>query len=109
MIEDFLPGITTHKRCQYSINKLCKTHLSLVNTNTLHNYKVQSLCFYSSQFQLENKETKKNNDTVTKADINLSRKEKLQKAVKEYGSTVIIFHVGISLISLGTCYLLVSL
>nr|XP_023017746.1 protein FAM210B, mitochondrial-like [Leptinotarsa decemlineata] len=34
--------------------------------------------------------------------------EKLKKAVKEYGSTVIVFHVGISLLSLGTCYLLVS-
>ncbi|XP_072377405.1 protein FAM210B, mitochondrial-like [Diabrotica undecimpunctata] len=38
----------------------------------------------------------------------LSRKEKLKKAVKEYGSTVIVFHIGISLISLGTSYLLVS-
>ncbi|CAH1176000.1 unnamed protein product [Phaedon cochleariae] len=37
-----------------------------------------------------------------------SRREKLQKAVKEYGSTVIIFHVGMSLVSLGTSYLLVS-
>uniref|UniRef100_A0A6P7G4S0 Protein FAM210B, mitochondrial-like isoform X1 n=1 Tax=Diabrotica virgifera virgifera TaxID=50390 RepID=A0A6P7G4S0_DIAVI len=38
----------------------------------------------------------------------LSRKEKLKKAVKEYGSTVIVFHIGISLMSLGTSYLLVS-
>ncbi|CAG9858964.1 unnamed protein product [Phyllotreta striolata] len=38
----------------------------------------------------------------------LSLREKLKKAVKEYGSIVIVFHVGISLISLGTCYLLVS-
>ncbi|XP_062699810.1 protein FAM210B, mitochondrial, partial [Aedes albopictus] len=38
----------------------------------------------------------------------LTRKEQLKKAVKEYGSTVIVFHVGISLVSLGACYLLVS-
>lgn len=38
----------------------------------------------------------------------LSRKEKLKKAVTEYGSTVIVFHVGISLISLGACYSLVK-
>jgi Protein of unknown function (DUF1279) len=38
----------------------------------------------------------------------VSRKDKLKKAVKEYGATVIVFHVGISLASLGTCYLLVS-
>lgn len=40
--------------------------------------------------------------------VALTRKEKLKKAVKEYGSTVLIFHVGISLISLGSFYLLVS-
>lgn len=33
---------------------------------------------------------------------------KLKKAVKEYGSTVIVFHVGISLMSLGMFYALVS-
>ncbi|KAJ8729503.1 hypothetical protein PYW08_001084 [Mythimna loreyi] len=38
----------------------------------------------------------------------LSAKEKLKRAVKEYGSTVIVFHVCISLISLGSCYLLIS-
>lgn len=33
---------------------------------------------------------------------------KLKKAVAEYGSTVIVFHVGISLMSLGGFYVLVS-
>lgn len=33
---------------------------------------------------------------------------KLKKAVKEYGATVVVFHVGISLVSLGICYTLVS-
>ncbi|XP_055542387.1 protein FAM210A-like [Wyeomyia smithii] len=37
-----------------------------------------------------------------------TRKERLKKAVKEYGSTVLVFHVGISLTSLGACYVLVS-
>lgn len=37
-----------------------------------------------------------------------SRGEMLKRAVKEYGSTVIVFHVAISLASLGTCYALVS-
>lgn len=89
--------------------------MSLIRTNVLQNYVpvTHSLCFYSSQYQLENKtknkETEKNIETVITTDINLSRKEKLKKAVKEYGSTVIIFHVGISLISLGTCYFLVSM
>jgi len=38
----------------------------------------------------------------------ISRKEKLKKAIKDYGGTVIVFHVAISLLSLGFCYLLVS-
>lgn len=46
--------------------------------------------------------------TDAKINTNISRKDKLKKAVAEYGSTVIVFHVGISLISLGVCYSLVS-
>ncbi|XP_071548769.1 uncharacterized protein [Panulirus ornatus] len=38
----------------------------------------------------------------------LTSRQKLQRAVKEYGTTVIVFHVAISLASLGICYLLVS-
>ncbi|XP_067620390.1 uncharacterized protein [Eurosta solidaginis] len=38
----------------------------------------------------------------------LTKKEQLKKAFKDYGSTVIVFHVAISLASLGCCYLLVS-
>lgn len=44
----------------------------------------------------------------TKSVDTLSRKERLKRAVKEYGSTVVVFHVGISLVSLGACYTLVS-
>lgn len=40
--------------------------------------------------------------------VKLSNKDRLKRAVKEYGSTVIVFHVGISLISLGSFYLAVS-
>ena len=46
-----------------------------------------------------------NNNNNTKE---LSKGEKLKKAVKDYGSTVIVFHVSISLISLGFFYTLVS-
>ncbi|XP_019873979.1 protein FAM210B, mitochondrial [Aethina tumida] len=33
--------------------------------------------------------------------------QKLKKAVTDYGTTVIVFHISISLASLGTCYFLV--
>lgn len=54
---------------------------------------------------ISNKNVKADDDN---SKLPLSRKEKLKKAVKEYGSTVIIFHVGISLVSLGVCYSLIS-
>ncbi|XP_035213251.1 protein FAM210B, mitochondrial-like [Stegodyphus dumicola] len=38
----------------------------------------------------------------------LSQRERLKQAVKEYGTTLIVFHVGISLMSLGLSYLAVS-
>jgi hypothetical protein len=38
----------------------------------------------------------------------LSKKDQLKQAVKQYGGTVIVFHIGISLISLGGFYLAVS-
>lgn len=44
----------------------------------------------------------------TSGTTKLTTKEKLKKAVKEYGSTVIVFHVSISILSLGSCYLLMS-
>lgn len=38
----------------------------------------------------------------------LSGKEKLKRAVKDYGVTVIVFHVSMSLASLGFCYQMVA-
>ncbi|KAG0720325.1 Protein FAM210B, mitochondrial [Chionoecetes opilio] len=46
--------------------------------------------------------------TVDTPELQLTSRQKLQRAVKEYGATVIVFHVTISLASLGICYLLVS-
>lgn len=37
-----------------------------------------------------------------------SSKDKLKQAVKDYGATVIIFHVTLSLMSLGLSYLIIS-
>ncbi|KAK7068292.1 hypothetical protein SK128_012895 [Halocaridina rubra] len=48
------------------------------------------------------------NKDVQTSETQLTSRQKLQRAVKEYGVTVIVFHVTISLASLGICYLLVS-
>ncbi|KAH8352258.1 hypothetical protein KR084_003011 [Drosophila pseudotakahashii] len=46
--------------------------------------------------------------TETATTVKLSKREQLKRAFKEYGATIIAFHVGISVISLGGFYLLVS-
>ncbi|XP_046733999.1 uncharacterized protein LOC124404144 [Diprion similis] len=51
-------------------------------------------------------ESEKSSNELPKADKE-SRAAKLKRAVKDYGSTVIVFHVGISLMSLGTCYVVI--
>ncbi|KOX80052.1 hypothetical protein WN51_06466, partial [Melipona quadrifasciata] len=50
----------------------------------------------------------KNQKGVEDIPQELSQKEKLKILVKEYGITVLIFHVGISLISLAACYAAVA-
>jgi len=54
--------------------------------------------------QENNEETNPNPATSTP----LSARQKLKMAIKDYGSTVIVFHITISLISLGFFYLLFS-
>lgn len=45
---------------------------------------------------------------MEKSEVKLSKTEQLKKAVKDYGATVIVFHVTISLASLSFFYVLVS-
>ncbi|RZF38540.1 hypothetical protein LSTR_LSTR006135 [Laodelphax striatellus] len=70
------------------------------SSNTLKN-QCNRLLLRSTSLQLMNYST----DAV---EPQLSNKDKLKRAVKEYGTTVIVFHISISLMSLGICYLAVS-
>lgn len=40
--------------------------------------------------------------------MQVSRKEKWKHAIKEYGATMVVFHIALSLTSLGICYAVVS-
>ncbi|KAJ8940049.1 hypothetical protein NQ314_010881 [Rhamnusium bicolor] len=93
---------------------------SILTSNNSENYNQKFLTssldvrFKSTQHVKSASIKKEENNTIEevhqkKIDVaGITRGEKLKKAVKEYGSTVIVFHIGISLVSLGTCYLLVS-
>lgn len=65
---------------------------------------------FSSHIRLSStKQDQDSQDIKSKeGDVYLSQKERLKRAVKDYGSVVIIFHVGISLLSLGGFYLAVA-
>ena len=63
---------------------------------------------YSTQIRGDGPESAASKQVGESTGPQLSQREKLKRAVKEYGSTVIVFHVTISLISLGGFYLAVS-
>lgn len=58
--------------------------------------------------KISNTKSKDTQESENQKNKTLSKTDQLKKAIKDYGSTVIIFHIGISLISLGGFYLLVS-
>ncbi|XP_043640692.1 uncharacterized protein LOC122611575 [Drosophila teissieri] len=66
---------------------------------------------YSTQPPMQNSLTaaiSRSLSTKTSTDSKLSKSERLKRAFKEYGAPIVGFHVGISLISLGGFYVLVS-
>ncbi|CAH2066565.1 unnamed protein product, partial [Iphiclides podalirius] len=94
------------------------THLSMPGSQWGQGYKYLSDNLHSAHYLTLRNEYRANhyNQALTLQTRNMSSdtqatmsaKDKLKKAVKEYGSTVIVFHVAISLLSLGGCYVLVS-
>lgn len=83
--------------------------LSLLGlSNPLNIYRNFSLNSFKYEKNVSDKMSEDGKNDGGKPPVELSRTEKLKKTVKEYGSTVIVFHVTISLASLGTFYLLVS-
>lgn len=72
---------------------------------------IQEVCQQQRKYSTSTND-KPDNDPTSAASstesVPLSQKEKLKRAVRDYGATVIVFHVTISLMSLGTAYLAVS-
>lgn len=68
--------------------------------------------YLPKRYQSTNKETKHDAKSTTivgeTTGGKLSQKARLKQAVRDYGATIIVFHVTISLASLGLCYVAVS-
>ncbi|XP_065163126.1 protein FAM210B, mitochondrial-like isoform X1 [Atheta coriaria] len=93
-----------------------KTHQLIKHSqlqSPLHSIQYSPLLVQNMQYATKKMETKQGqaeekDASETKPAEPTTYKEKLKQAMSQYGSTVIIFHITISLISLGTCYLLVQ-
>lgn len=90
--------VSTQKLCFLLNNQQCHFSTSDNTKNSSHD----------SSKGAATSNTASDNTKPNAAPVELSRKDKLKRAVKEYGATVIVFHVAISLASLGGFYLLVS-
>lgn len=96
--------------CLSSINQ---TRLMFCHLNEIPN---QTHRMYSDKKELVKKEDEKDvakkegesKESEMTESIVLSPRMKLKNAIRDYGSTVLIFHIAISLVSLGIFYQLVS-
>ena len=89
----------------------CDLNCSLLNSKRLfdHHFFIINKRFISlSSKSFNDQAAKASGESDSKEPEKETAQSKLKKAVKEYGSTVIVFHIGISLISLGMFYVLVS-
>jgi hypothetical protein len=64
--------------------------------------------YVMKRFKTTKTEQETDNNEPTPSQKSPTLQQKLKQAVAQYGSTVIVFHVGISLMSLGISYVLVS-
>lgn len=90
------------------MNSVCNR--SLLNPKCLFDdhFLIINKRFISLSCKSFNEALKTSGESDAKTPEKETNRSKLKKAVKEYGSTVIVFHVSISLISLGMFYVLVS-
>lgn len=96
-----------------------RSHLLIIQVNAISNsnyihrtYSTEKKIGKSDEEIIDNKTVTEvvKNDKEDKASANekLSARDKLKKTIKDYGATVLIFHIAISITSLGIFYQLVS-
>lgn len=97
-------------------NTACWTHLMQSDLFACSNIKSQQiLCrWYSSdkkdvaKSDESNKQIQHDTSNVKEEEVAITQRAKLKNAIRDYGSTVLVFHIAISLASLGIFYQLVS-
>lgn len=95
---------------QKTHNKRTSSYLMDKNTDNLWlNFLMfQPKNFYSTgEGEKKNEIEAKGEGNLGESDKKLTVRQKLKLAIKDYGSVALVFHISISLISLGICFLIV--
>ncbi|CAL1274374.1 unnamed protein product [Larinioides sclopetarius] len=119
----FLTPIRCTSRILYcfSLSRGCVNYTlacNLVASRSLYtNWKPVSVLNFANSSRLYSNEskydppqnsTKKTESVQESSAVKVNQRTRLKQAVRDYGATIIVFHVAISLTSLGLCYLAIS-
>ncbi|KAL9927382.1 uncharacterized protein ACN427_000244 isoform 2-T2 [Glossina fuscipes fuscipes] len=103
-----MPGGQWSQECKITSQNLQSSHYAALRNNTRanwFNYEANCAGILKNTASVWFDMRKCNYSTEPQV---LSKKEQLKKAFKEYGSTIVAFHVVISLMSLGGFYILIT-
>ncbi|CAG5094996.1 Similar to Fam210b: Protein FAM210B [Cotesia congregata] len=103
-----MPGGQWTRDSKYIAEYMQKAHYAVLK-NKNPNLSKSTLSSTIAHYSTDSKQTDPSKDlsASSSSDEKLTNAQKLKRAVKDYGSTVIVFHVTISLMSLGIFYLIV--
>ncbi|GFT38817.1 protein FAM210B, mitochondrial [Nephila pilipes] len=89
-------------------NNVFKNVLSASPTSSL--YLKHSFRLYPTDSKTDSNQNsmQKTDSTQDSNTAKVSQRTRLKQAIRDYGATIIVFHVAISLASLGICYLAIS-
>ncbi|XP_076325570.1 uncharacterized protein LOC143233327 isoform X2 [Tachypleus tridentatus] len=102
-----MPGGTWSREQKYLSGQRQSTHHSEKTFDHIRKESNSSHTRCQQQPQSEANTVSKGKQEVSE-EKTVSQKERLKQAVRDYGSTVVVFHVAISLVSLGGFYTLVK-
>lgn len=111
-----LPGSrqgTTHKLPSLDQSLAIFKKLRLSKVHSCRQFSSSSFLFCERKDSEDKKSAKSSSSEGTEStgdvEVKLTQRQRLKRAVKEYGPVVIVFHICIALISLGFFYSLVSM
>ena len=88
----------------YLPSRVAKTELQALQTPGKSGFMLHNARIMHTSVVTNTEKSRKENAAQEGSDNKLTLKERLKSVVQEYGTTAIVFHVSISLTSLGLCY-----